>query len=108
MLNVGFLTILFDPKFLATAFAAVIAFATIVTLGIPFLERSTLTKRLKAVSERRDELRAKHHAALSKRASLRTEPVGFMKDTLERLKLSNLLESEDTRQKLSQAGFRGQ
>jgi tight adherence protein C len=108
MLSVGILDVLFDPTFLATAAAAIIAFATIVTLGLPFLERNSLTKRLKSVSERREELRAKHHAALSKRATLRTEPVGFMKQTLDRFKLSNILESENTRMRLAQAGYRGQ
>ncbi|HEY5238800.1 MAG TPA: type II secretion system F family protein [Rhizomicrobium sp.] len=106
--SVGFLDILFDPTFLATAAAAIIAFATIVTLGLPFLERNSLTKRLQAVSERREELRARHHAALAKRATLRTEPVGFMKQTLDRFKLANMLESENTRMRLAQAGYRGQ
>src|SRR4029078_6170961 len=73
------------------------------------LERNTLDKRLKAVSLRREELRARHHEALNnKRATLRSTPVGFMKQTVERLKLSNILESADTRDKLTQAGFRGQ
>jgi tight adherence protein C len=108
MFDIGILSILFDIKFLAAAVAGVVAFATIITLGLPMMDRSTLNKRLKAVSERREELRARHHAALQKRASLRTEPVGFMKQTLERLKLSNMLESPDTRDKLAQAGYRGQ
>jgi tight adherence protein C len=63
---------------------------------------------MKAVSERREELRMKHHAALGKRTSLRTEPVTFMKQTLEKLKLSNILESANTRERLVQAGYRGQ
>ncbi|HVZ69058.1 MAG TPA: type II secretion system F family protein [Rhizomicrobium sp.] len=109
MLSVGIFEVLFDPNFLATAAAAIVAFATIVTLGLPMMERSTLTKRLKSVSERREELRARHHAALQqKRASLRSEPVGFMKQTLERFNLANMLESPDTKQKLAQAGYRGQ
>ncbi len=108
MLSVGIFEVLFDPNFLATAAAAIVAFATIVTLGLPLMERSTLNKRLKTVSERREELRARHHANLQKRASLRTEPVGFMKETLERFNLSNVLESPDTRNKLARAGYRGQ
>ena len=72
------------------------------TLGLPLAERDGLGQRLKAVSERREELRAKHHAALNaKRGSLRTEPVGFMKKTLDRFKLGNLLESEGSREKLA-------
>lgn len=109
MLSTGFFEILFDPTFLATLAAAIFAFATIVTLGLPLADRDNLGQRLKAVSERREELRAKHHAALNaKRGSLRSEPVGYMKMTLDRFKLGNLLESEDTRDKLARAGYRGQ
>jgi tight adherence protein C len=109
MLSTGIFEILFDPTFLATMAAAIFAFATIITLGLPLAERDQLGQRLKAVSERREQLRAAHHAALNaKRISLRSEPVGYMKMTLDRLKLGNLLESEDTRDKLARAGFRGQ
>jgi tight adherence protein C len=108
-LDVGFLSILFDRDFLITAIAGIFAFATIVTLGLPMLERSNLGTRMKAVSARREELRAKHQASLKQqRGSLRTEPVTFMKQTLDRLNLAKALESEGTREKLSQAGLRGQ
>src|SRR5258706_1373911 len=101
MLDVGILSILFDKEFLVTAGAAVLAFATIVTLGFQLFERDNLGQRLKSVARRREELRAKHRAALSKRASLRSaEPVGFMKMTLDRLNVAKMLESEDTREKL--------
>jgi tight adherence protein C len=106
--DVGILNILFDRDFVVTAIAAVLAFATIVTLGLPLLARNQLGQRMKAVSERREELRARHHAQFAKRGSLRPAPVTFMKQTVERLKLSNLLESPATRDKLSQAGYRGQ
>ena len=109
MLNTGIFEILFDKTFIATACAAIFAFATIVTLGIPLASRDGLGARLKAVSLRREELRAKHLAALSaRRGALRSQPVGYMKTTLDRFKLGNLLESEDTREKLSRAGYRGQ
>ena len=109
MLSVGIFDILFDKTFLATLAAAIFAFATIVTLGLPLVERDGLGERLKSVAERREELRAKHHAALNaKRGELRVEPVGYMKATLDRFKLANLLESENTRDKLAQAGYRGQ
>ena len=109
MFNIGLLNILFDRTFLATAAAAVLAFATIVTLGLPLIERDGLSERLKAVSQRREELRAKHHASLNaKRGTLRIAPSSLMKSTLDRLKLSNMLESEDTKDKLAQAGYRGQ
>jgi tight adherence protein C len=109
MLSTGFFEILFDRTFLATLAAAIFAFATIVTLGLPLVDRDNLGQRLKAVSERREELRARHHAVLAgKRGALRSEPVGYMKMTLDRFKLGNLLESEGTRDKLARAGYRGQ
>jgi len=109
MLNVGIFEILFDPAFLATLAAAIFAFATILTFGLPMANRDGLGQRLKAVASRREELRAKHLAALNaKRTALRSTPVGYMKGTLDRFKLGNLLESADTREKLARAGFRGQ
>jgi len=106
--DVGVLNILFDRDFLVMSFTAILAFATIMTLGMPLLERKSLGARMKSVAERREELRLKHHAMFKKRASLRSEPVGFMKQTLDRLNISKLLESPNTREKLIQAGFRGQ
>src|ERR1700759_171479 len=110
MLSTGIFEILFDRTFLLTLCAGIFAFATIVTLGMPLAPREGLGARLKAVSERREELRAKHPAALNaKRGALRgTAAAGYMKATLDRFKLGNLLESEDTREKLSRAGYRGQ
>ena len=109
MNNIGIFSILFDKMFLATMAAALLAFATIVTLGLPLIERDGLGDRLKSVSRRREELRAKHHAALSaKRTSLRIEPSNLMKSTLDRLNLTRMLESENSRGKLAQAGLRGQ
>jgi tight adherence protein C len=103
------MTLLFDKNFLVTAFVAILAFATIVTLGMPMLERNGLGDRLKTVAKRREELRARHHAALNaKRGSLRVEPTSYMKATLDKFKLSNVLEGEDSREKLASAGYRGQ
>jgi tight adherence protein C len=103
------MNLLFDKSFLAMLFVGILAFATVLTLGVPYLEGNGLQDRLKSVAARREELRAKHHAALNaKRGSLRTEPVSYMKATLDRFKLGNILESENTREKLSSAGYRGQ
>jgi tight adherence protein C len=103
--------LLFDPAFLATLAAAIFAFATIVTIGLPLAQRDGLGQRLKNVSMRREELRAKHHAALNaKRGSLRVEAVGsvkFMKGIVERFNIAKLVESEGSREKLAQAGYRG-
>jgi tight adherence protein C len=105
----SFMNLLFDKNFLITLFVGILAFATVVTLGVPLLENNGLEDRLKSVARRREELRAKHHAALSaKRGSLRIEPTSYMKATLDRFKLGNILEGENSREKLASAGYRGQ
>ncbi|HEY5083251.1 MAG TPA: type II secretion system F family protein, partial [Rhizomicrobium sp.] len=105
----SFMNLLFDKAFLATLFVGIFAFATVLTLGGPLLARNGLDDRLKSVARRREELRAKHHAALNaKRGSLRIEPTSYMKATLDRFKLGNILESENSRAKLASAGYRGQ
>jgi len=105
----GFLDAFFDPTFLVTLFVGIFAFATIATLVLPMMERGGLDDRLKSVARRREELRARHHAALNaRRGSLRAEPSTLMKAVLERLKLTGHLESENSREKLAMAGYRGQ
>jgi tight adherence protein C len=112
MFNIELMNLLFDPTFLVTAAVGILAFATIVTLGLPLLERDTLGRRLKAVAERREELRARHHAALNaKRGTLRSEAVGstkLIKQIVERFNLNKLVESADSREKLATAGLRSQ
>ena len=103
------INLLFDKDFLAMLFVGILAFATVVTLGVPLLERNGLDDRLKSVARRREELRARHHAALNaKRGSLRIEPSTMMKATLDRFKLGNMLEGQNSREKLAMAGYRGQ
>jgi tight adherence protein C len=110
-MTANIMDLLFDPAFLGTLAAAIFAFATIVTIGLPFAERDGLGQRLKNVAERREELRAKHHAALNaKRGSLRVEPVGsvkIMKGIVERFNLARLVASDGSKEKLATAGYRG-
>ena len=113
LFGIDILDLLFDRNFLVTAAVAILAFATIVTLVLPMLERDTLSERLKAVAERREELRARHHAALNatKRGSLRSEPVGttkLIKQIYEKYNLAKLVESGDSHDKMARAGLRGQ
>src|SRR3954462_5694081 len=103
------MNLLFDKDFLITVFVGILAFATVVTLGVPYLERGGLDDRLKTVARRREELRAKHHASLNaKKASLGVKPIAYMKATLDRVKLGNALEGKDTKEKLASAVYRGQ
>ena len=107
-MDLGVFEYLLDQRFMVGLFAAVAAFATIWTLSRPYLEGDKLNKRMKAVAVQREELRKKNREALAKKGQLRSTPVGFMKETVDQLKLENILRSANTKEKLSQAGFRGQ
>jgi tight adherence protein C len=108
-MGVGIFEVFFDTTFLVTMAVGIFAFATITTLVLPMMERGSLGDRLKSVSKRREELRARHHAQLNaKRGSLRVEPSNMMKSVLDRLKIGSHLESENSRDKLAMAGLRGQ
>ena len=89
---------------------ALAAFGTILTLAFPLLASDKLGARLKAVATRREELRRIAREAMNKKGQgqLRSTPVGFMKQTVEKLNLRNILESPGTKEKLSRAGYRGQ
>jgi tight adherence protein C len=110
-MNLGFWRLFLERDFLVTLFTAVAAFATILTLGLPYMKGDVLDARMRAVSDRREELRAKQREALAqsgRRGQLRSEPIGFMKALLNNLKLEKLLESPGMKEKLARAGYRGQ
>jgi tight adherence protein C len=108
----SYLYLLLDREFLVIALSGVATFATIVTLGLPYMEGNALEGRMKAVAERREELRLKQREAFAqngRKGQLRTAaPVGFMKQTLDNLKLEKLLQSPGMKEKLARAGYRGQ
>jgi tight adherence protein C len=95
-MTLSFFYLLLERDFLVVALSAIAAFATIVTLGLPYMKKDALEGRMKAVAERRDELRQKQREAFAqsgRKGQLRSTPVGFMKQTLDNLKLEKLLES---------------
>lgn len=105
-----FINFLYDPQLLLTLLVAVAAFASIITIAMPWLARDKLNDRLKSVANRREELRKQQRAELSKKDAgprLRHRTEGFYKDFVERLNLRKILEAPETRLKLAQAGFRG-
>src|SRR5258705_5621630 len=111
-MTLSFFYQLLERDFLVVALSAIAAFATIVTLGLPYMKVDALEGRMKAVAERREELRLKQREAFAQgnrnKGQLRSTPVGFMKQTLDNLKLEKLLESPGMKEKLARAGYRGQ
>jgi tight adherence protein C len=109
---INYLYLLLEREFLVTALAAIAAFATIITLGMPYMKGDALGKRMSAVADRREQLRLKQKEALAqnaRRGNIRgAKPKAFMKRILDDLKLKRLLESPGLRDKLANAGYRGE
>jgi len=111
MQYMSYIYLLLDRQFLVVALSGIATFATILTLGMPYLVGDKLENRMKAVAERREELRQKQREALAqagRKAQLRSTPVGFMKRMVDDLNLRKLVESPGMREKLARAGYRGQ
>lgn len=103
---------LVDPANLLAAFAAIIAFAAILTVAMPLMRRNGLGVRLKSVASRREELRRRSREALasqktSKEVLLRHRDESLYKKVVERLQLSRLLEDPKVLDKMGEAGIRG-
>ncbi|MDB5460039.1 MAG: type secretion system protein [Caulobacteraceae bacterium] len=95
-----------DPTNFLTAGVGVLTFATVVTLAAPLAKRDTLDTRMKAVANRREELKRRSRQAL-KGSGLRHADEGLYKKVVERLQLSRLLEDPKVVDKLAEAGYRG-
>lgn len=107
--NINWVQFLTDPVTLASAVACVATFATIMTIAAPAFSGDKLATRLKAVSNRREELRKKSRAALEGEAkkSIRVQDTSAMKKVVDKLDLAKMLEDPGVLKKLTQAGLRG-
>lgn len=101
----SFLTV----EFLVTVLTFMAALGTIISFALPYLQQDRLGARLKLVAERRDELKAQaRNERDSRKSKLRPTARTYMQEVVDRLSLRNLLESPETRIRLTRAGFRGQ
>lgn len=106
-----FLSRFLEPQFLIMVLSAVAAFATVASFTMAALTGDRTKSRMKYVSSEREKMRAERLAQLAeegRQAKLRNQPKGFMKQIVEQLNLSKLLETESTREQLKMAGMRGQ
>ena len=101
---------LHDPRFMAMLFAAVAAFATVLTLAMPLLAGDNLEKRMKTVAIEREKIRQRERERLARgeKVALRTSPKMYMKTVVERFNLAKWVGQEEARTLLVQAGHRGQ
>ena len=98
-----------NVQFLVIVLTFVAALGTIVSLAMPYLQQDRLGARLKVVAERRNELKSQVRSERDSRKNrLRPTASSYMQQVVDRLSLRKILESPETRLKLSQAGLRGQ
>jgi tight adherence protein C len=100
---------LHDTRFMASVFAAIAAIATVITLAMPLLVRNDMNRRLKAVSVEREKLRQRERERLARgdKVQLRVSPKQYMKRVVEQFNLAKWVGQEHARDKLMQAGYRG-
>src|ERR1051325_7227685 len=100
------------PKQLTALLAAVAAVATVLTLAMPVLSPDVLNKRMKSVALEREKIRQRERERLARgekeKVSLRQSPKQYMARIVERFNLTKWLAQEAARDKLIQAGYRGQ
>src|ERR1700758_5023025 len=101
---------LHDARFMTMLLAAIAASATAYTLVMPLLAGESLSKRMKAVASERERIRARERERLNKteKVSLRQTPKQLVSRVVEDFNLTKYLAQEAARDKLTQAGYRGQ
>src|SRR6201987_3258635 len=99
-----------DTRLLAMLFAAIAAAATVITLAMPLLAGDNLGPRMKAVALEREKIRQRERERLmaGQKVTLRRSPKQFMKTAVDRFNLAKWVGQEGAREKLVQAGYRGQ
>ncbi|MBH62244.1 MAG: type II secretion system protein [Alphaproteobacteria bacterium] len=100
--------LLTNPENIIIVLGSFGTFLTVIAFTLPFLQRDSLSPRLKAVAARREELRqqATAHQAANRRPG-RKEAIMAMSRVLGRLNLMKQLEDRELRMKLARAGWRG-
>jgi tight adherence protein C len=99
-----------DARFMAMVLAAIAASATAYTLVMPMLAGEGLAKRMKAVASERERIRQRERERMNKneKVSLRQTPKQLVSKVVEDFNLGKWLAQEAAREKLTQAGYRGQ
>src|SRR6476659_2217284 len=103
---------LHNTKNVTALLAAVAAIATVLTLAMPMLQTDKLGNRMKAVSVERERIRQRERERMARgekeKIELRQSPKQYMQRVVEQFNLSKWLAQEAARDKLIQAGYRGQ
>jgi tight adherence protein C len=98
------------PQILVMVLAGISGFAAVMTLAMPALARDRISGRMKLMATERDKMRANRIGELNKdkQNKLRTAPKGFMQQLVDQLNLRKAFDTDEVRDKLRMAGFRGE
>ncbi|MCZ8182743.1 MAG: type II secretion system F family protein [Beijerinckiaceae bacterium] len=102
-----------NPSFIASVLTAIAVSATVITLGLPLLERNEMRDKMNAVALERDRIRARERERLNQqqkagpKPTLRSSPGARAKQIVDRFNLQKWLSSEAASEKLLRAGLRG-
>lgn len=101
---------IFSLATIITVLAAGGAFAAIIAFTLPYLQTDLGAARLKAVAKRRDELSEQQRARFQKKSTraMRAQKLGTLRQIVDRLRLQNMVDSKAIRERLIQAGQRGE
>src|SRR5262249_879099 len=104
------ISVMHNPRLLSMLFAAIAAGATVITLAMPLLPGDAWPKRMKSVALEGEKIRQRERERLSRgeKVSLRQSPKQYMQDAVERFNLKKWVGQEEAREKLIQAGYRGE
>jgi len=87
---------------------SVLLVATLYMIFAPILEGDKRKKRMASVANAREDLKKTRQAELNRQAGLRSESKDVIRNLVDKLSLQKLLEASDLKDKLAQAGLRGQ
>ncbi len=106
-----FIDFVMRPQFIVTLLAAISAFATVITIAMPILNRDRVAQRMKVMAIERDKMRAQRVNELKsteRGGTLRQSPKGYMQQIVDQLDLRSKFDNDEVRNKLKMAGLRGQ
>ena len=99
-----------DPRTLFALLIGCFTVASLLAIGLPFIEGDNLDTRMKLVASERERIRAREREKLQNKGgsgNLRQTPKAYMKDVVDRFSLSKWLGTEEAKLHLAMAGYRG-
>lgn len=107
-----FIDMVLKPQLIVMTLTAIAAFATVLTIAMPVLQRDRGAQRMKTMALERDKMRNARLAEAKNReggvGKLRQTSKGFMQELVDKFDLRAVFDSEELRNTLKMAGLRGQ